>query len=67
MRCWLFVRYAASSQVQDLSNVPTKCLVPALEELLEDDGLLPLWQYLHLQKNKHKRFLITACITSPSE
>lgn len=36
-----------------------KCLVPALEELLEDDGLFPLWQNLHLQHNEHKRLLYT--------
>lgn len=44
------------------SNVPRKCLVPVLEELLEDDGLLPLWQNLHLQQRAHKRTLLVEYI-----
>lgn len=32
--------------------VSTKGLVPVLEELLEDDGLLSLWQDLHLESSK---------------
>lgn len=31
-----------------------KCLVPVLEELLEDDGLLALRQDLHLRTHKQK-------------
>lgn len=44
--------------VQDWSHVPMQHLVPVLEELLEDDGLLSLWQDLHLQHNKQQ--LVTA-------
>lgn len=33
--------------------------VPVFEELLEDDGLLPLRQDLHLQRSTRSRLLLT--------
>lgn len=53
---------AASAPEQDWWNAPRKCLVPVLEELLEDDGLLPLWQNLHLQQRAHERSLLVEYI-----
>lgn len=56
---------AASAPGQDWSNVPRKCLVPVLEELLEDDGFLPLWQDLHLQHRTQKRSLLAQYTKTP--
>lgn len=41
-------------------QIPLKCLVPVLKELLEDDGLLPLRQDLHLQHSQYQRVTITS-------
>lgn len=41
-------------------QIPLKCLVPVFKELLEDDGLLPLWQDLHLQHSQYQQVTTTS-------